>query len=209
MKLAALTSSRLNPSFDQNDRNPATARRGLTLVECMVSLSILAFMLLSLLQVLIHSRRTTEESIAQASTLTAIEGYMEQMKSMDYDDLPTSEATNPSSDPEVPTLLDQTTSDTIYLSWGSPPATLPDTGSSPTGAVDNVRLLDINNTPATEADDLKINIWTWVSDLTGTATDVESCKAITLIYTWEFTDGARTRIHRNIVRSMRSVVPTF
>lgn len=58
--------------------------------------------------------------------------------------------------------------------------------------------------------DLKLNLWVWVSDLSNTSTaQAQRVFGITIIYTWQYRDGARTQYAIGSVRTIRSVVPTF
>ncbi len=56
---------------------------------------------------------------------------------------------------------------------------------------------------------LKMNIWVWVSDLTGSSTYAQRVFGVTLIYTWQYQDGGRVKYHVGTVRTVRSTVPTF
>lgn len=182
---------------------------------------VMALLMGGVLAMLIQSRRLTEGSVFQNSTVAIMQGYLEQLKNMEYGQLVCSPATTPASPITLPTLLDQSTPDPLTLSIGSPPTTMPPLGTTPSGAVDNIKVsptttgypaplgIDINNTPGNPNDDLRLNIWIWVQDLTGTATDVTNSKSITMIYTWGFPDGGRLRSYRGSVRTMRSVVPSY
>lgn len=58
--------------------------------------------------------------------------------------------------------------------------------------------------------DLKLNLWVWVSDLSNTSSaQAQRVFGITIIYTWQYRDGARTQYAIGSVRTIRSVVPTF
>ena len=60
------------------------------------------------------------------------------------------------------------------------------------------------------ATDLKLNIWVWVADLSGTTTpQAQKAFGITLIYTWQFLDGGQPKYIVGTVRTIRSTVPTF
>ena len=56
--------------------------------------------------------------------------------------------------------------------------------------------------------DLHINIWVWVKDESVAAHRSAKIYSITLIYTWAYTDGGRTKYVTDMVRTMRSAVPT-
>lgn len=57
--------------------------------------------------------------------------------------------------------------------------------------------------------DLKLNVWVWVSDLSGTTAMAQKVYGITLIYTWQYADGNRVKYIIGSLRSVRSTVPTF
>lgn len=57
--------------------------------------------------------------------------------------------------------------------------------------------------------DLHLNIWLWVTDLTPNFAASEKCYGITLIYTWEFWDGYRFKYYMASVRTTHSAVPTY
>lgn len=168
----------------------------------------MAILLGGVLAMTVQSRRLTEGSIGQNFVVSIVQGYLEQMKNMDYVALLTSPAAAGTTR-EIPTILDETSDDPLILSWGDPPATLPAIGTTPTGAIDNVRSIPIRYPPQTPSDTLSLNVWVWVKDLTGTAANVTNAKAITMIYTYELKDGGRVRYVRNSIRSIRSVVPTY
>jgi Tfp pilus assembly protein PilV len=180
----------------------------MTLLEVLISLAVLSICLGGILSTLGQSRRLTEASIFQNSTVTILQGYIEQMKNMEYDQVTLSPASGVST-ASIPTLLDESTPDPLTVSSGTPPTTLPALGTTPTGAANNSRAIDINNTPSNTNDDLNLTLWIWVQDLTGSATNVQRAKAITVIYTWQFRDGNRIRSYRDTVRTIRSVVPSF
>jgi Tfp pilus assembly protein PilV len=193
-------------------RRPHERRRrtaAFSLVEIMVASITMTIVVGGIFATIIQSRRLTEGSIFQNSTVTVMQGYLEQMKNMEFSQLTVSAATQPGTARQVATMLDQNTPDPLVLSWGSPPNAMPAIGTVPTGAVNNIKVIDINNTPGNPNDNLTMNLWIWVQDLTGQAADVRDAKSITIIYTWQFTDGGRTRTYRDTVRTVRSLVPTF
>lgn len=184
------------------------ATRAFTLAEIMISATIMALLMGGIMAMIMQSRRLTEGSIVQNCVVTIVQGYMEQMKNMEYALVAPSGA---SASPVVtiPTMLDETTADTLTVSWGSPPSSMPALGTTPTGAVDNAKSVAIRTPAVTPSDTLSINIWVWVKDLTGTATNVTNAKSITMIYTYQVRDGGRTKSYRGSIRSVRSVVPSF
>lgn len=213
------------------------SERGLTLVEVMVSGTILTIVSLGILAALIQSRRMTEASIYQNSAVTAMQGYLEQMKNMEFNELPYYSGTTlmrgtvTTADDVIYTRLDNTTPDTLRISSGSIPSlatfiavtntacaamtagTLARTAqitsnSLGTGAIDNVKIIDVNNT-TTAVDDLHLHIWVWISPLDNAGAGVSASRSITMVYAWMFNDGTRMRSGVDTVRTVRSAVPTF
>lgn len=198
-------------------RSKPQAIRGMTLVEVLIASTVMTILMGGILATIIQTRRLTEGSIVQNSANTILQGYIEQMKNMAFDtDLVCSPASavNPyvaGTSLSVPCARDETASgqDPLYLSAGTPPTTMPALGTTPTGAVDNPHSIAIKTPAVNPADTLNLNLWVWVNDLTGTATNVTQSKAITIIYTYSVKDGARTRSVRGAIRTIRSVVPSF
>ena len=191
------------PARAPGSRLPASSF-GLTMVEVMVSLGVLAMLMLGLFAALLQSRRLTEASIYQNSANTVIQGYIEQMKNMEFEEL---------SRAVIPTRLDEATLDPLT------PSTVaiinPNTvvlGTVPTGVTNNVKVVDVNNTPTITTDDLTLNIWIWVQgmDSPAAASLAQSrVLGITMIYVWEHRDGQQIRRFLGTVRTIRSFVPTF
>jgi Tfp pilus assembly protein PilV len=178
-----------------------------TLVEIIMASVVMSVVLGGLLAMIMQTRRLTEGSILQNSAVNIVQGYLEQMKNMDYSLVTVSPA---SGNVTIATpQLDEGLPDTLTLSNGSPPTTMPAIGTTPTGAIDNNRVIPIKYPKVNPSDELTINIWIWVKDLNGVATNVTQAKSITMIYTYSFTDGGRVRQARGSIRSVRSVVPTF
>jgi hypothetical protein len=57
--------------------------------------------------------------------------------------------------------------------------------------------------------DLHLNLWVWITDLTGTSTYAKKTYGITIIYTWQFLDGKNVRYAMGTVRTIRSNIPSF
>ncbi len=163
----------------------------MSLLEVMIGLATLGIVAVGVLASLMQSRRLTEGSIRQNTAVTAAQGYVEQLKNMEFAELDL----NP-----VPTLLDQGTPDPLTVS--------PLPRSTSTQIVNN-RLLDINNTPTNPNDDMPLQIVLYLEDITDPANDVGRSRLITINYTWQFQDGASTRTFSNSVTAIRSHVPTF
>jgi len=187
----------------------APRHHAFTLIEVLISSLVLAILSGGILSMIIQSRRLTEGSIVQNSVVTIMQGYIEQAKSMEYSLLAPSLPSAPSINPTIPTVLDQETPDPLTLSWGTPPTTMPAIGTTPTGAVTNTKNIAIKNPAVNPNDSITLTIWIWVQDLTDIPNNIGGSKAVTLIYTYQFRDGGRTRSTRNSIRTIRSVVPSF
>lgn len=217
-----LTAAPLSPAFAApapGARSFSSRRRirAVTLVEVMIASTVLAVMCGGIISLIIQSRRMTEGSIVQNSIVTVMQGYVEQVKSMEYGLLAPSPPSLLSPQPTIPTVKSETEPDALTLSWGTPPTSLPAIGTVPTGAVDNVKTIDIrtplnaDGTPATLnlSDRIELTVWIWVVDLTDLPNNIGGSKAVTVIYTYKFRDGGRTKSLRGSLRTIRSVVPSF
>ena len=106
-------------------------------------------------------------------------------------------------------------------------------GQTPTGVIDNLKEVPANPSnpgsattwnavwPAAQlstanetnttpmSNNLHVNIWVWVTDLSGTSTYAQNVYGITMIYTWQFKDGLGTQYFIGTLRSVRSIVKTY
>ncbi|HEY0968465.1 MAG TPA: hypothetical protein VGD88_13825 [Opitutaceae bacterium] len=187
----------------------------MTLVEVSVALTILSLVIVGAYGALLVSRRLTEGSIYQNSATTIVQGYIEQMKNMEFTDLPyytsggTLVAGSGSASNEVPTKLDEVTPDVLNISSGNPPAlsTITPGGTAPTGVVNNAKVIDINQS-GLASNSLQLKLWVWIQDVSDASFDATQVRAITIIYHWRTNDGAKTRWFLGTVRTIRSTVPT-
>jgi hypothetical protein len=206
------------------------------LVEVMAASAVLGMVIVGVLAALVQSRRLTEGSIYQNAAITVVQGYLEQIKESDFANVPyyvgTTLVAGNSNDPiagvtaanrskAIKTLLNNTDVDTIanangetisdflLISAGDPPAlsSFVPGGAAPTGVEDNVKVIDVNQTTS-KSDDLRLRLWVWVKDASASSYDATQVRAITIIYQWAITDGARTRWFVGTMRSLRSAVPT-
>ncbi len=67
-----------------NIKNPIY-NRALTLIEVMLALSVLTMVSLTILSSVLLSRRLAESNVYENTALTVTQGYLEQIKSMEYD----------------------------------------------------------------------------------------------------------------------------
>lgn len=189
----------------------------MTLLEVLVSMTVLLMLTVGIFGGLIQSRRITEGSVYQNSALTIVQGYLEQIKNMEFSSLPyrlsngTLVAGGGSTTDEIPTLSDQSTTDPLRISSGSPltPSSIVPGAAAPDGVVDNVKSIDINQTSSNTADNLQLRLWVWIQDVSNTSIDATQVRAITLIYQFRIGDGSRGRWVVGSVRNIRSSVPTF
>ncbi|BET68357.1 hypothetical protein ASA1KI_32750 [Opitutales bacterium ASA1] len=163
----------------------------MSLIEVMSGMAILTLVAVGILASLLQSRRLTEGSIAQNTAVTIAQGYLEQLKSMEFAQLDL----NP-----LPTLLDQGVADPLAVS--------PLPRSAATRVV-NTRGIDINNTPANTADDLVCEVAVWVENITDASAGVGEARLVTLEYAWVFRDGSSQRRFQGSLSAVRSQVPTF
>lgn len=189
----------------------------MSLFEVCIAIGVLTLLLAGILAALLQSRRLTEGSIYQNSALTIVQGYLEQVKNMEFASLPYYDKSgnlvpgSGSSSTEVTTRIDEATTDPLLISSGSPPdlASITPGGSGPTGTVNNDKIIDINQTPTSTNDDLRLRLWVWIQDISDGTVDATEVRAITIIYHYRLTDGTRSRWFVGSVRNIRSAVPTF
>ena len=80
----------------------------------------------------------------------------------------------------------------------SPPATPVTTPATPTY---------VANIPG--LNDLRMNFWVQISDLTPTAPPKSKAYGILIVYTYQYIDGGKVKYVQNSVRTIRSAVQTF
>lgn len=180
----------------------------------MFAFAILTMVLLGVLQGMLQSRRQTEGSVRQASVASLVQGYLEQIKTVPYENIKTS----PSATPGTGLLSDWTTAgntvgakdstqaDTIICLAALPaPTTLPLISSLPTDASLHTEGVDIDNI-GSATDNTTLSMWVWITDLTGG--NVANCKSIVIVYQWTVKDGGRIRYYSAMMRTVRSAIPT-
>lgn len=165
------------------------------------------------LTTMIQSRRLTEGSIVQNSANTILQGYIEQIKAIDFNSLPNSPSTavnppDPTTSIYAATEIGSGVADRLYLSAGSAPTSMPAIGTTPAGAVDNAKSIPMKVPVVNPNDTLSVNVWLWVNALSDPVHHVTDTKSVTMIYTYTFLDGGRSKTIRSSVRTIRSVVPT-
>jgi hypothetical protein len=178
--------------------------------------------MMGVLQGMLQSRRQTEGSVRQSSVASLVQGYLEQLKSIKYGDLPLSPATAPSTGLTAAdktawvnagatiSLIDSAQAETIiYLAPGTPPTSLAAISSlSTTNLSLHTEQVDIDNISSAN-ENSTLNMWVWIIDQTdATRPNVTDCRSVVIAYTWTLRDGGRTRILSDMTRTIRSSVPT-
>ncbi|MGH7945716.1 MAG: type IV pilus modification PilV family protein [Opitutaceae bacterium] len=188
-----------------------TRQAGLTLVEVMVSLLLVALFMVCFLATFLQSRRVTESSVLNAACTSLVFGLIEQMKGLDYTTLMPSndvDAAAPvtSTPPYIRLRINQDL--TVWFqvvhtdSSGTPQG--PTTTPSPTataasvGAIDNfIGAVPLSTVTGTTSQQLSLNVWIWIDEIPDVTKDVTEVKKITVVYTYSYLDGANTRTIRN------------
>ncbi len=171
-------------------------KSGVTLVEIMVAMVILGFSGLALLSGLMQSRRYTELAIHENTALTIGQGYIEQMKNMEFASLDQA---------VLPTLFHEGVADTLSV---SPLPADPTVGNAGTDITNN-KLIDIKNTPGDTTDDMSLDVFVYIQDVTDEANGIGQARRIILRYEYTFSDGSRTINNSDTLYAIRSEVPTF
>lgn len=193
-------------------------RRGVTLVELMVAMTISATLMLSLISAVIQSRRVTESSVLHAAATSLVYGIVEQIKQLDYSSLLPNYETDPfapagTTPPYIRVRLNQ--SSVVWLrvvhttAGGTPaaPTTTPAstvTAASLSAIDNNIGSIPLSTVTGTTSQDLNLNLWVWIDEMPDTSSDVSEIKRVTLVYTYSYQDGAVTRTVRDREVFLRS-----
>lgn len=182
---------------------------GLTLVEVMVSITLMAGVMLSFISAFLQSRRVTESSVLHAAATSMMYGIIEQMKQLDY----TTQLPSYETDPYAPTgktppyfrvRLNQsnvTWLRVVYTAAGSTPqgpttTPAPNASATSVGAIDNfLGSIPLSTVTGTSSQQINLNIWVWIDEIPdGDASDV---KKLTIVYTYSYLDGSTERTIRD------------
>lgn len=226
----ASSSETTDPAFIPSDRSPTTTiasgkfckkqRRGLTLVEVMVSLTLLATVMLGFIAAFMQSRRITESSVLHAAASSLFYGVVEQIKGLSYTELLPSTAVDDDAPADVKDFppymrirINQDVTKWLRVVYtpapGTPlaPTTTPDPSvkAADIGAIDNfLGALPLSTVTGTTSQDLALNLWIWIDEIPKLGDDVSDVKKITIIYTYSYMDGGYERIVRNREVFLRS-----
>lgn len=193
--------------------------RGLTLVEVMISLILMATVMLGFISAFIQSRRVTESSVLHAAATSMIYGLVEQIKELDYRTLVPSYAVDPyaptgAGAPVTPYVRVRISQNIVK--WLTVVHTLESTSTAPTtpqgptttpaagatavslGAIDNwIGSIPLSTVTGTTSQQINLNIWLWIDEIPDLSRDVAHVKKFTLVYTYSYQDGSMTRTIRD------------
>ncbi|MBC2604659.1 hypothetical protein H5P27_01180 [Pelagicoccus albus] len=165
-------------------------------MEVMVAAVILTIAGLGTLTGLLQARKMTEGSIMMATATNIAQGYVEQLKSIDFSMLDQTTITE---------LISQGVADSLNV---SPMVSDPESGNDQTDVV-NTRAIDINNTPEKDTDDLLINLVLYISDITDSGSGIGDAREIILRWSYvDNTNGAAVPVESTVF-AIRSKIPTF
>jgi prepilin-type N-terminal cleavage/methylation domain-containing protein len=91
---------------------PTSGRAGFSLAEILIALALFGVMASAFMAASMFARRTAESAVYESTALTVASGYMEQIKSIEYETLVSciDDPTAP-----IPTMVNQGTVDPIFL----------------------------------------------------------------------------------------------
>ncbi len=198
--------------------------RAVTLVEVMVSLTLMATIMLGFIGTFIQSRRVTESSVLQSACTSMVHGLIEQMKGMDYTMLMPSLTTDSyaptgKTPPYIRLRVNQDLTVWIMVTYtkatddpNTPKAPLScpaadalaaDVGTG--GAIDNfLGNIPLSTVTGTASQQLALNLWVWIDEIPDTEKDVSDVKRITVVYTYSYMDGSTTKTVRDMEVFIRS-----
>lgn len=187
-------------------------RKGLTLVEAMVAMFLMAGFMLGFLDTFLQSRRATEETILHTAATSVVYGLIEQMKGLNYDfGLPITSTDPDQSDydafpdgakspPYIRVRLNQDQATWLRCVNNLNPAnyTAPQTTPGSLAELDaNMRNtigpLSMSNVAGAKSHSLRLFVWVWVDSIADPNADVTDAKAVTLVYAYEFNSGIGVR----------------
>lgn len=184
---------------------------GLTLVEVMVSLTLMATIMVGFIGTFVQSRRITESNVLHAAATSMIYGIIEQIKQLDYTNL----LPNYEVDPFAPTAttppylrvrVNQST--VVWLKVvhtpapGTPrgPTTTPSAGATAASlsAVQNyIGAIPLSTVTGTTSQQINLDIWVWIDEIPSSSDNVSEVKKVTVVYTYSYVDGSVTRTIRD------------
>lgn len=192
-------------------RRAKSKLRGLTLVEVMVSMSLMVVVMLGFISSFLQSRRLTEGSVLHAAATSLFYGVVEQMKGLSYtellpstavdDDAPTDVKDKP---PYIRIRINQDVTKWLRVVYTQAPTApkaptstpAPSVKSADIGAIDNfLGSIPLSTVTGTASQDLALNLWIWIDEISGK--DADEVKKVTVVYTYSYMDGGKERVVRN------------
>jgi prepilin-type N-terminal cleavage/methylation domain-containing protein len=204
--------------------NRLRCRAGLTLVEVVISMTIFAVFMTGFLATFMQSRRLTESSVLHAACTSVVYGIIEQIKQLDYpSSLPSGvpDPTDPTTNvtpfiPFVRVRINQNQMAFIRTKYTPAPASGAATPQAPTttpastvtaqtvfggtdyASYDNfLSSIPLSTVTGSMSQTLNLQLWVWIDEIPLVADDVSECKKVTIVYTYSYQDGGRTRVIRN------------
>lgn len=140
-------------------------KAAMTLIEVMIAMSIVAMVAGGLLSGVMQTRYFTEKNIYKTSAINAVTSYVEQIKSMPYEEVVDS-VVNPYGTP-LQTAYDDTTADPLYLSsW-------------------NNRDVVINvDKEGNTIESMEFSVWPYIRDIPTSGGNIRA-QEIILFYRWK------------------------
>ena len=184
----------------------------------MVSMTLMTVVMLGFISSFLQSRRVTESSVLHAAASSLFYGIVEQMKGLSYTELLPSTAVDDDAPadvkekpPYIRIRINQDVTKWLRVVYTPLPGTpkAPTTTPAPTakssdlGAIDNfLGDLPLSTVTGTISQDLALNLWIWIDEISGK--DADEVKKITIVYTYSYMDGGYERVVRNREVFLRS-----
>lgn len=201
--------------------------RALTLVEVVIAMLLLGIMLASIIPAFIMVRRSAEIAIRENCATNQAQGYLEQIRiavaNHSIEDFPFSPAVGTPTDGVAVYALGlkrrlasgATANENFYVSPGKPPdlSTLVP-GQFPADATVKTLAVPIVETGGagggTTVNTMQFRLAFWIQNISVPATATYGqTRGITIVYSWDFRDGARVRTYTRSLRTMLSTAKTY
>ena len=175
-------------------RRDAGASQGMTIVEVIIALGLLAILSVSVISVTFQVRSMAEQTVYQNTALTLAQGYMEQVRHLDYTTLQSCALSA-----TVPLPLDKTS--------GTP--VVPESGTVfGNGVWSNERVFLDQTASGTPIQPMDFRFRAVLTSLESATTNLASGVEIIIQYQVTYDYGVR-RVVNGTLRSVRSSVPTY
>ena len=158
----------------------------MTLVETVVAMTVFSLIAAGVIGLTVQSRRMAESAIRENTAATVAQGYLEQIKSIEYQALV--DAIGDPTGISIPTKTDQDTNDPILLN------------------VQNQKTLVIHTKNGTPARFMRFWITVRGRDLAAAGREALE---FTVQFQWEGNDRRMGEIKNSTIRFVRSHVPTY